>query len=111
MILESAIQKQILDYIRRLGFYAWKNNNTGIFDPKRKVFRTVETKGVSDIIAIKNSLVLFIEVKTEKGVQSDSQKEFQAEIEKHGGIYILARSIEDVSEWLKNNNINTGRLF
>lgn len=37
-----------------------------------------------------------IEVKSEKGVQSDAQKKKQALIEKCGGYYHLARSVCDV---------------
>ena len=37
-----------------------------------------------------------IEVKTAKGKQRDAQKKWQEAWEKRGGIYILARSVEDV---------------
>ena len=37
-----------------------------------------------------------IEVKTAKGQQREAQKKWQAAWEKRGGIYILARSLEDV---------------
>lgn len=38
----------------------------------------------------------WIEVKAAKGVQSDDQKRFQAEVEAEGMRYVLARSLEDV---------------
>ena len=37
-----------------------------------------------------------IEVKSEKGRLSPEQQELGSEIEKHGGVYIVARSIDDV---------------
>lgn len=49
-----------------------------------------------DIVACYNGLFLGIEVKREKGVQTALQKNIQKEIEAAGGVYILARSIEDV---------------
>jgi Holliday junction resolvase len=53
--------------------------------------------GVCDRIAVKNGRVLFIEVKSPAGNQSLLQKRFQACIEASGGIYILARSVEDLA--------------
>jgi hypothetical protein len=43
---------------------------------------------------------LEIECKTERGKQSDAQKRFQAMIERFGGLYVLARSVEDVDQAL-----------
>jgi hypothetical protein len=41
-----------------------------------------------------------IEVKTKTGKQSDAQKTFQRVVESLGGIFILARSVEDVDRAL-----------
>lgn len=43
---------------------------------------------------------LDIEVKAERGRQSEAQKTRQRAIERVGGKYILARSVEDVEEGL-----------
>lgn len=43
---------------------------------------------------------LEVEVKAANGRQSDDQKRFQAMIERFGGIYILARSVEEALEQL-----------
>lgn len=54
-------------------------------------------KGSSDIIGIGfGGKFIAIEVKTGKAKQSEQQKNFQNMINKMGGVYILARSIEDV---------------
>ncbi len=53
-------------------------------------------KGMSDLLAVKGGRVLFVEVKAPKGRQSTYQVEFQREIESHGGVYVLARSVEDL---------------
>jgi hypothetical protein len=42
-----------------------------------------------------NGRRLEIECKTAKGTQSDEQKAFQRMIEAFGGLYVLARSLED----------------
>ena len=49
---------------------------------------------------------LCIELKTEKGRQSDGQKAYQQAVEEHGGKYVIIRSIEEfisaINEYLKN---------
>jgi len=51
--------------------------------------------GVSDLIIVRQSEVLFVEVKTEIGKQSKEQKNFQKTVENFGFKYILVRSLED----------------
>ena len=61
------------------------------------IFQTLGcAPGIADLFAIRNGRGVWIEVKTATGRQSDKQKEFQKNIEHHGGIYIIARSIDDL---------------
>ena len=53
-------------------------------------------KGIPDRLAIKEGVTYYIEIKSATGRQSEYQKEFQKKCEKAGGLYILARSVEDV---------------
>lgn len=64
--------------------------------------------GISDVILLipkKGFASLCIEFKTEKGKQSDEQKEFQRQAEMCGNKYVIVRSvgsaIETVKEYLK----------
>jgi hypothetical protein len=64
--------------------------------------------GISDVIVLipkKGFASLCIEFKTDKGKQSDEQKEFQRQAEMCGSKYVIARSvgsaIETVKEYLK----------
>jgi len=50
-------------------------------------------------------LPLWIECKAGRGVQSDAQKEFQREVEQQGHVYLLARSSNDVWQWLTDNRV------
>ena len=53
--------------------------------------------GLTDMIAIKGGRVLFIEYKKPgRSKQSEKQKQFQANIEKMGGEYILVKCLEDL---------------
>ena len=66
------------------------------------------TAGVSDVILLVGRggyNALCIEFKTEKGVQTDLQKEWQREAEKHGNKYIVCRNFDEfrvqVTDYLK----------
>jgi len=84
---ESDIQAAIKDYLGWHGWFCWKvHQSLGSF------------KGVSDLIAVKNGKVLFIEVKTSTGRLGVHQQAFRDELTRHGGTYIVARSVEDVRE-------------
>jgi hypothetical protein len=55
--------------------------------------------GISDLIAIKNGVTAFIEIKTPTGTQSEKQEDFQRDVEEHGGVYKVLRSLEEAIEW------------
>jgi len=104
---ENAIQKEIMEYLINKGFFCWRNNNTGLFDPIRGGFRRkgkYQLLGVSDILAIapQDSInpgrFIAIEVKSKTGRPTDNQLEFIQNINKNGGLAFIARSIEDVEE-------------
>lgn len=69
---------------------------------------TFGTPGTGDIFCTPfyassiHPLCLWIEVKSEGGRQSTTQKEFQAGVEAAGHHYLLARSIDDVQKWFKD---------
>jgi Holliday junction resolvase len=54
-----------------------------------------------DVIAVIKGRFIGIEVKAEKGRQSDNQKEFQRQLEAAGGLYILAKGIDGVEDQLR----------
>jgi len=99
----------ILLQLSKDGCMVWRNN-TGKFramnDPQRIV--TVGQVGSADIIGVRPIVItadmvgktigqaVAIEVKTDKGRQSNAQKKWQIAWEKHGGLYVLARSPDDV---------------
>ncbi len=81
----------------RPGIRFWRNQ-TGALENKQGRFVKFGLIGSSDIVGLigPGGRFLAIECKSAKGVQSEPQKNFQAMIEKHGGKYIIARSVEDV---------------
>lgn len=105
---ESIIKQQICHYLSLLkkDCTFWINSSTGIYDPTLKRFRRsnspYQRNGVSDILGIYKTRMLAVEVKSQTGRLSAAQKLFLKEIERYGGIAIVARSIEDVKKALAN---------
>lgn len=62
--------------------------------------------GFSDLIIIANGNVLFVEVKTKSGYQSDLQAKFQSDVERLGFQYSICRSLDDfiltIEKWIKD---------
>ena len=62
--------------------------------------------GFSDLIIIVRENVLFIEVKTNDGIQSDLQAKFQSDVERLGFQYSICRSLDEfiltIEKWLKD---------
>lgn len=101
---EDQLQQQI---------YTWYNNNYCLKNhvPRHVIFSVpnggsrnlIEAKkmkatgllpGVSDLIIIRPDKVLFIELKIEKGIQSESQKEFESRVKLLGYEYHIIKSLE-----------------
>jgi hypothetical protein len=57
------------------------------------------TVGTADISATIRGRSVKIEVKIGRDRQSDAQKRYQASIEAAGGIYYIARNIDDFMQW------------
>lgn len=98
---EKDIQKAILQYLRLRGFLC-KRNNSGMafssYNGKKRAFIVGES-GWPDIELIDHRTdgrYVGIEVKARRGVLSESQKRIGDLITKSGGIYVIARSVDDV---------------
>lgn len=62
-------------------------------------------KGASDLVVIfPNGKLCFVELKTDKGVQSAEQKDFECRVSSLGYEYHLIRSLEEFKQ-LTNNNL------
>lgn len=55
-----------------------------------------------EMVGMTIGAALAVEFKTAKGRQSDPQKLWQAAWEKRGGLYVLARSTEDIDDAIQN---------
>jgi hypothetical protein len=86
---ETAIKKQIKDYLRYRGWYVY-HNMAGLGS----------LPGLSDLTAVKDGLVLWIEVKAPRGQVSEFQERFGEAIGRHGGHYLVAYGYEDVERYI-----------
>jgi hypothetical protein len=103
---EHSIQNEILRVFgSRSDMRIWRSNcgvaTMGFGPDARKIrFGIPGQADVSGII-LPTGQRMEIEVKKHDGRQSKDQKAFQQMIERFGGIYILARSVEDVHQALE----------
>jgi hypothetical protein len=75
--------------------FAVPNGGTRNIIEAKKLKATGTMPGVSDLIVVLDSKVLFIELKTDTGKQSDKQKEFQEIVTNLNHEYILIRNEEE----------------
>ena len=105
----NELTRAIVEFVRLTGHYADRINNTGIYDSKTGKWRKGGTRrGISDIIANKMiehngrkfSIMVAIEVKVGRDKMSEHQLKVQAEVQKSGGVYIIAKTWEQfIKEW------------
>ena len=108
MAEESNIQKGIVDYLQMLEnmgkVYFFRNNSfAGTFKRANGSNGYVKNNkpGMPDIICLYQGKYVGIEVKSSKGKQTPEQKKAQEDIERLGGIYLLVRSLEEVTSVIK----------
>ena len=92
---EKSIMDAILVAVSKLPETMIWRNNSGVLFTKRGTAVRASIPGAPDLIGIRKGRFIGIEVKTEKGRQEASQVRFQAACERSGGLYILARSVEE----------------
>lgn len=97
-LLEKDIQRTIIEYLGYKKVFHYRNNSRAIKLPRRggEGLYFFGTPGSPDVVAVIKGQYVGIEVKTDKGHQSPIQEQFQERLEKAGGRYILARSVDDI---------------
>lgn len=105
----NGLTRCIIDAINLTGGFATRRNNAGTFREgktikrdfgmnaikERSTYTFNGTRGVEDIDAFYNGVNVKIEVKYGKDRMSEAQRTYQRNLEKVGGIYIVARNLED----------------
>ncbi len=97
------LTKCIIDAIRLLGYQAERINTTGqkvTHNGKEKWVKGSGCKGSADIHATIKGKSVKIEIKIGKDRQSEAQKQYQKEVEKAGGIYLIIQNFTEFYEWI-----------
>jgi hypothetical protein len=109
---EACVQRAILDLLTVERIWHVRLNSRTVMLPGIKGrMRPVHfgSPGMADILAAPilqtSPLMLWIEVKAPKGKQSKDQKLFEQSVTEAGQFYLLARSSDDVFEWLRDMGI------
>jgi hypothetical protein len=102
---EAKTQKQICNWLVGIGaIYAV--TDAGILSKMGLGMRCGVPTGWPDLTCcLPGGRFLGIEVKAPKGKQSDDQLAMQAQIENKGGLYIVARSLDDVLNALRKEKL------
>lgn len=81
-MIESVIQSKIVNEAKKNGYIVLKVVKCNM-------------NGYPDLTLFKDNETTFIEVKNEKGIQSELQKYVQKQLEKEGFKYFLVRSLDE----------------
>ena len=106
-ISESSIQKSCLQYLKLLEnqgkLMAWRNNSGMMFgEYKGKKWATkLGEAGQPDIFCWYSGWLWALEIKAEKGKQSESQVSWQKKAEKLDVRYHIIRSVDELREIIK----------
>jgi hypothetical protein len=112
---EHSVQNQIMrTFGSRPDIRLWRQNTgVGFYPNKDGTLRKVKfgEPGQADLVGLiaPNGRWLEIETKSATGTQREKQKIRQRVIESKGGIYILARSVEDVWAGLESHGVTLRR--
>jgi hypothetical protein len=94
---ESAVLKACREYLILRGHFVYRANNGGWYDKHGRFIRAHEIKGVPDLEGCtKDGKFLGVECKSKAGKQTPEQKAFGEAVARRGGVYVVARSVEDL---------------
>lgn len=92
---EHEIQTAIIQYLTAKKIFMWRNN-TGMIQTQDNRFMRFGQVGSADIIAIHGGICYGIEVKSSTGKLSEAQEAWGNRLAQAGGVYVIARSVDDV---------------
>ena len=96
---EADVLRTILDYLRVHRVFHWRNHTAGGKLGNR--FVRFGIPGAPDIFIVHRARCIGLEVKGPKGIQTPEQFAYSGNFRDAGGIYKVARSIEDVDQVLR----------
>ena len=96
---ESDVLRSCLDYLRIKSHLVARINSGAFKTESGNYVRSTDISGISDIIGIAfDGRALAVECKSDTGRLSRQQEIFKAAWIARGGLYVLARGIDDLKE-------------
>lgn len=103
---EHSIQNTIRLKLSELGYAVFRINSGKVRMADGRWFDTGVPKGFSDLIAVKDGKIFFLEVKTETGKASPEQLNFLAVMrDRYGCTADIVRSVEDAVRVVTENRV------
>lgn len=96
---EKTTQAAILQYLGIRGIFHYRQNTGAV--KTAHGFMRFGFPGAPDIVAIFRGRYIGIEVKDVKGYLNANQKEFRSKLETAGGMYMVARDVDDVVKYFE----------
>jgi hypothetical protein len=109
---EQSLSRQVVQYLRlsKVMFFHPANESRRTIWEQKQFKDNGGIAGTPDLCLMFNcGRLVFLELKTETGRQSPTQKEFQANAESRGFNYYIARNLDNVIELLKKEKANECR--
>lgn len=102
--IEDNLQRTIIRYLRlkRILVFAVPNGGSRNVREAHNLKLSGVLAGVSDLIILMQKRAVFVELKTDKGRQSEYQKKFQQDVEGLGFEYLIWRSLDDCIKFVNN---------
>ncbi len=101
----NALTNSVISTMRLLGHETWRNNNVGIFDPVKKIYRkgSGDSNGLGDVCSIirRSGQHAELEIKIKPDKPSDAQLARQKRIRAIGAIYEFIYCIDDLLSLIK----------
>lgn len=98
MTSETQIQASLMAWLEGMHVFFWRNNTGRMRKNGRMIqFGSVGAPDIIGLVPDGSGRCFGVEVKTETGRQSGGQMEWEAAFTKAGGLYIVARSVDDLA--------------
>ena len=98
--LEHAIQQQIIEWLQYKGWFVWRQNSGMVMTNHNTLVR-MGTAGMPDVFALKDGLLIGVEVKQPGKKATDIQERMLEELRNHGAGTIVTHSVDELERWLK----------
>ncbi|MGE0206104.1 MAG: hypothetical protein AB7E70_19660 [Hyphomicrobiaceae bacterium] len=98
--IQDAVRLELGDVRKYPELVLWRNNVGQMIDKDgRRVVFGVGGKGAADLLGLWSGRFVAIELKTDRGRQTDEQRRFELLIQSKGGVYVVLRSVEEARQW------------